>query len=82
MYIVEFTFLGDDVRISPTWNESDRNLIEDNEFLMTLDNYSQTIVQKSSNRFSEVFEWCKCQSTGVYRKGRHIVYYFVDKGIQ
>lgn len=63
MILVSFTFIGHNVKVEANGKLWDASIIHENEFLENLVASSDaTILEKSSDRYTELFKWCQDHS--------------------
>jgi hypothetical protein len=77
MICIDFSFVGNTAKVGISGDSGSAIPRPVPELFDGLTRDAYTIVDAACERFSEAFRWCKATATGQYRKGRHIVFYWV-----
>lgn len=77
MICIDFTFIGNTAKVGLSADHGSTIPRPAPELFDGLTQGACTIVDVACEKFDNAFRWCKATCFGQYRKGRHIVFYWV-----
>ena len=76
MIVITFSFLGKDVKIIIEGNHCIDKTWDNNPKLQEIIKMNNSLLNKDGDKFKEIYDWCKIQFLGKFKKGRDQSFYF------